>query len=623
MQSVVAVRMRPRSAGFRSNLRTLGKAVELMGVGRATFVPLTVLGVVATVSGLLSFVLLIPLIHQLLGDQVVSEGSPRFGRSLEWIGEGIAASAVPAALFLAAILTRAVTSYRANLTLARISAAAETRLGEVVLRAHLRFGQQHYDTTSLGAHVKRINALPAHGVKTLQFIDRSLTASLSFALYLVALVWLSLPLSTLALFLLAIYFYSFDKLTQRVDGLTELEDNCDESRGAIVHELLQNLPLVRVLGTAPQEVEGYVEASRKSAQVRLHKQRLLDVVDRVGDVLNGAVLLGFVIVAAAMLTAGGEIVVSLVFFLVFRRAMQRFSGMLNIPSNLQRIAQRLETMFAALADTGKFVVPEGERPFRGLQRSMSVKDLDFAYKRGRKVLRAASCEIAANRTTFVVGATGSGKSTLFKLWLRLYDCPPGTVFFDDVDLRDIDTRSLLRCVSYCGSQPYLFNDTIRVNVTYGLGDVTDRDLWQAAERAQAREFIESLDAGFDEKIGDQGAQLSTGEGQRLALMRVFLRRPDVLLLDEATSALDAATDADILNAISALSIRTVVIIAHRLAMIPSDGSVVVLRNGRVVEQGTRERLITRDGEFARLWRGLEQKEHRTVAVSVDRAQTKR
>jgi ATP-binding cassette subfamily B protein len=281
--------------------------------------------------------------------------------------------------------------------------------------------------------------------------------------------------------------------------------------------------------------------------------------------------------------------------------MQRFSGVLGIPSLLAQAASRIHKLDDALDASDKLVVPSGPRPFDGLRRSIRVDGLVFAYKR-KAVLDGVSLEIEAGRTTYVVGATGSGKSTLFKLLVRLYDCPPGSILFDGADLRELRTEDILERVSYCPSRPLLFDDTIRRNVSYGLGEIDEAQLWKAARQARVEDFLLSLEGKLDEVVGPRGSQVSTGEAQRLALMRLFLTRPDLVLLDEATSGLDSATEGEIWRELEArYAGRTLVVIAHRLSMIPAASRVIVMSQGRVVEQGERDQLLAQGGELARLW----------------------
>jgi ABC-type multidrug transport system fused ATPase/permease subunit len=430
-----------------------------------------------------------------------------------------------------------------------------------------------------------------------------------------AMVWLAPGLAAVAVVVLTGYLYLFDRLSQKIEDLDLREDRADQDSARKVHDLLDNLPLVRMRSTADREVEAYVDRASGATRLRVEKRWLLDLEDPLKDLVNAIVLVGFV-VAAATLLAGArhvDVVRYLVFFLILRRAMQRFSGVLSIPSRLAQAAWRMRAVDDALDASDKLVVPTGTRPFSGLRHSVRVENLVFAYN-NKRVLDGASCDIEAARTTYVVGATGSGKSTLFKLLVRLYDCPPGSIFFDGVDLRELRTRDVFERVGYCPSRPLLFDDTIRRNVSYGLGELNDADLWRAARHARVDDFVDSLEAKLDSVIGPRGSQVSVGEGQRLALMRLFLTDPDLILLDEATSGLDSATERDIWRELETrFAGRTILVIAHRLSMLTPVSPVIVMSQGRVVEQGERDQLLAKNGELARLWRAMHRVEPPVVA----------
>jgi len=292
-----------------------------------------------------------------------------------------------------------------------------------------------------------------------------------------------------------------------------------------------------------------------------------------------------------------------IFFLIFRRAMSSFGQLQRIPAEWEHRREDLTRLFSTLDERGKFVVPEGSREFERLGSGIEACDLTFAYADKAPVLRNVSLRIPSGERTTIVGATGSGKSTFLQLVLRVYDCPPGSIRLDGIDIRELRTGSLLARVAYASSESLFFHDTIRRNVTYGLGQVDEGRLREAAARAQALTLIDSLERGFDEVVGDQGTRLSTGERQRLSLIRVFLRDPEVILFDEASSALDAATEARVLEELDKFAVgRTLVVVAHRLSGLGSDDHVVVFQEGRVEEQGRRDALLAVDGEFARLWR---------------------
>ena len=228
--------------------------------------------------------------------------------------------------------------------------------------------------------------------------------------------------------------------------------------------------------------------------------------------------------------------------------------------------------------------------------------MNFGYAADQPILHSVDLEIAPNQIIGVVGGTGAGKSTLLSLVPRFYDPSAGTVKLDGRDLRDITKKSLRAQVGIVLQDTLLFSTTVRENIAYGRPDATDDEIREAAQRAQADEFITRLPDGYESTVGERGGHLSVGQRQRIGIARAFLKDAPILLLDEPTSALDPTTEAAIMDTIKELMRgRTTLIVTHRLATIHGVDRIVVLERGRVIEQGTGAELLARGGPYATLY----------------------
>jgi len=219
-----------------------------------------------------------------------------------------------------------------------------------------------------------------------------------------------------------------------------------------------------------------------------------------------------------------------------------------------------------------------------------------------KGLKGMSFKMKRGTTTAIVGPTGAGKTTISRLFFRFYDVLGGAVKVNGVDVRTVTQKSLRGAIGVVPQSASMFNDTLRANILYGRRDATHDELEKAAENAQLMEFVQSLDDGWETMVGDRGLKLSGGEKQRTAIARCLLKDPPFVVLDEATSALDTITENSVQEALDSLgSERTVLVIAHRLGTIRNADNIVVLKDGRVEEQGTHDELLEKNGMYADMW----------------------
>jgi ATP-binding cassette, subfamily B, bacterial MsbA len=267
------------------------------------------------------------------------------------------------------------------------------------------------------------------------------------------------------------------------------------------------------------------------------------------------------------------------------------------------------TREAVAADT----IHGGATPFAGVRHGLELSDVTFEYPdvrgadgklvfKGREVLKGISLAIPAGSFTAIVGRSGAGKSTLVELLPRLRDVTDGSITFDGIDIRSFDVGSLRRGIGYLTQDAMLFNDTVRANLTYGLGfDPSEPQVREALERAHAT-FASELPQGLETVIGDRGVRFSGGEQQRLALARVLLEDTSLLILDEPTSALDSESEAYIQDTLANLQgEKTVIVIAHRLSTVIKADQLLLIEDGRIVESGTHQELVARPSAYQKLF----------------------
>ena len=262
----------------------------------------------------------------------------------------------------------------------------------------------------------------------------------------------------------------------------------------------------------------------------------------------------------------------------------------------------IEKMMDILEQNPEVADRPGSKPLVVAGGTIRFENVAFRYEAERPILNGLSFEVPAGRMVAIVGPSGAGKSTISRILMRFYDIAGGRVTIDGQDIRDVTQVTLRSAMGVVPQDTVLFNDTLRYNIQYGRADATRQEVEEAAKLAQIDGFIKQMPDGYDTMVGERGLKLSGGEKQRVAIARTILKGPPILILDEATSALDSHTEKEIQDALDRVSKnRTTLVIAHRLSTIVHADNIIVMEQGKLVEQGRHAELLAKDGLYASLW----------------------
>jgi len=373
---------------------------------------------------------------------------------------------------------------------------------------------------------------------------------------------------------------------------------------AMIDETIGNMKLVRAFGHEKQSLEQFDEINGRLEKASLNAIFFSSLTNPCTRFVNSVVYAGVGLTGALMCLAGGFTVGNLSSFLnyanQYTKPFNEISGVVTELQNALACAGRVFELIEAPARTPE---PENPQMPEKVEGAIEIRDLEFSYVPEKPLIGDFNLSVKPGMRVAIVGPTGCGKTTFINLLMRFYDPQGGEILLDGVNTRDMDRGQLRRCVGMVLQDTWLKAGTIRENITMGKPEATDEEVIAAAKQAHAHGFIKRLPQGYDTVIGESGGRLSQGQKQLLCIARLMLCLPPMLFLDEATSSIDTRTEIRIQKAFNTMMQgRTSFIVAHRLSTIREADLILVMRDGHIVEQGTHEELLDKQGFYAQLYR---------------------
>ena len=380
-----------------------------------------------------------------------------------------------------------------------------------------------------------------------------------------------------------------------------------EQAGDLANRLSNNLGGMLTIKSYTAEGWELERLGEESQAYRLANRRAIRLSAAFVPLIRYAILFAFIaiLVIGGLQAWRGEIATGSYAFLVFitQRLLWPLTTLGRTLDDYQRAMASTNRVLDLLATP--IAIPSGQRPLplSEVKGVLSFEDVTFAYAGRDPLLRHFNLQVSAGSTIGIVGSTGSGKSTLVKLVLRLYEIQAGTIRLDGIPINELRLDDLRRAIGLVSQEVFLFHGTVAENIAYGSFEAPRAAIERAAQLAEAAVFIEGLPQGYDTVVGERGQRLSGGQRQRIALARAILKNPPVLILDEATAAVDNETEAAIQRSLDLITAeRTTLVIAHRLSTVRHADHIMVMERGAIVESGRHDQLIAADGAYANLWR---------------------
>ena len=468
-----------------------------------------------------------------------------------------------------------------------------------------RLSVAYHDKTKVGDSLYRV-AYDSHAAQALinGAIVPMATGALMLTGALVIMLQMNVVLTLTTMAAAPLFVLIIRGFSKMIDQQSRRYHESESALVSTVQESLSSIRAIQAFTLEPHTSDKFYAQSRRSLEANEKMTRTQLTYSACAGLAVSIGTAAVVWVAGQQVLSGaltlGDILVFLAYLGMLYQPMNTFSQSASV---IQSASAQLKRVFEIVDAVPDIADRPNAKTFPSPRGSVEFRDVSFEYESGRPVLQQISLKAEPGQIVALVGRTGAGKTTMASLLLRFYDPTSGAVLLDGHDLRNLKLAWLRQQVSVVLQDPIIFSTTIAENIAYGKPGASLQEIRKAADRAQADEFISELPNGYDTILGERGVNLSGGQRQRLSIARAFLKNAPILVLDEPTSALDVHTEEALLVALKELMRgRTTFVIAHRLSTVRQADVVVVLQNGRIIERGSHDELVSRKSVYATMYR---------------------
>ncbi|NEP12788.1 MAG: ABC transporter ATP-binding protein [Symploca sp. SIO2C1] len=569
------------------------------------------LGFSSAIFNGISATLIVPLVIGFLSRESLQldAGPPLIRKILSIFGSGEGGDGIILmfGVVMLAIILKNFAAYVTSLVSFSLAKRLVNDIRKAGIKLILEVDLDYFVKVRTGDLVNKVNQEVGRAANAIKIGIQLFVTLITILIFVGILITISWQLTVASTILLVLVTWINQSFVKRARKFGKILSERSRNYSTALLEILTGIRLIKSVGNEAAEYQRINNFLNEREQAEYQSQANFAILGPINEILGILAMLAIVFLGKAFLfqdVPPKALIAVLGIYLFLLNRLLPVVGKLNGQrTQFANASPSTEIVANFLRQDNKPFMDSGNKLYQKIEQGIRLEDVSFTYPEHQDlVLSKINLWVPKGTTLALVGSSGAGKSTLADLLPRFYDPVEGKIAIDGQDLREYNLRSLRQAMGIVSQDTFLFNTSVRDNIAYGRENTTDSEIFAAAKRANAYEFIIELPQGFDTEIGERGIMLSGGQRQRIAIARALLRNPDILILDEATSALDTVSERLVQQAIDELCRdRTTIVIAHRLSTIQKADQIAVMEKGQVVEIGTHQELIKQGGHYNRLY----------------------